>query len=65
MADNNPTEVNMNDTLVGSATSNQVHRPGTIDMKLEIQVIPVSDVDRSKEFYERLAERRLQTVGTG
>jgi hypothetical protein len=27
---------------------------GRVDMKLEIQVIPVSDVDRSKEFYERL-----------
>jgi catechol 2,3-dioxygenase-like lactoylglutathione lyase family enzyme len=26
---------------------------GRVDMKLEIQVIPVSDVDRSKEFYER------------
>ena len=26
-------------------------------MKLEIHVIPVSDVDRSKEFYERLGWR--------
>ena len=23
-------------------------------MKLEVMIIPVSDVDRSKEFYERL-----------
>ena len=30
---------------------------GQVDMKLEIQVIPVSDVDRSKEFYERLGWR--------
>jgi catechol 2,3-dioxygenase-like lactoylglutathione lyase family enzyme len=30
---------------------------GKVDMKLEIQVIPVSDVDRSKEFYERLGWR--------
>jgi catechol 2,3-dioxygenase-like lactoylglutathione lyase family enzyme len=30
---------------------------GRVDMKLEIQVIPVSDVDRSKEFYERLGWR--------
>ena len=30
---------------------------GPVDMKLEIQVIPVSDVDRSKEFYERLGWR--------
>jgi hypothetical protein len=26
-------------------------RAGTIDMKLEIIVIPVSDVDRAKRFY--------------
>jgi catechol 2,3-dioxygenase-like lactoylglutathione lyase family enzyme len=30
---------------------------GKIDMKLEIHVIPVSDVDRSKQFYERLGWR--------
>jgi len=30
---------------------------GRIDMKLEVQIIPVSDVDRSKEFYERLGFR--------
>ena len=30
---------------------------GTVDMKLEIQVVPVSDVDRSKEFYQRLGWR--------
>jgi catechol 2,3-dioxygenase-like lactoylglutathione lyase family enzyme len=28
-----------------------------VDMKLEIEVIPVSDVDRAKEFYERLGWR--------
>src|SRR5437016_13027156 len=30
---------------------------GKVDMKLENQIIPVSDVDRSKEFYERLGWR--------
>ena len=25
-----------------------------VDMRLEVDIIPVSDVDRSKEFYERL-----------
>ena len=30
---------------------------GNVDMKLEIQIIPVSDVDRSKEFYEGLGFR--------
>ena len=27
---------------------------GRVDMKLEVMIIPVSDVDRSKEFYKRL-----------
>jgi len=30
---------------------------GKLDMKLEVDIIPVSDVDRSKEFYERLGWR--------
>ena len=30
---------------------------GKVDMKLEVDIIPVSDVDRSKEFYERLGWR--------
>ena len=28
-----------------------------VDMKLEVQIIPVSDVDLSKEFYARLGWR--------
>jgi len=34
-------------------------QPGarTVDMKLEVVVIPVSDVDRAKRFYERLGWR--------
>jgi catechol 2,3-dioxygenase-like lactoylglutathione lyase family enzyme len=30
---------------------------GNVDMHLEVQIIPVSDVDRSKEFYQRLGWR--------
>jgi catechol 2,3-dioxygenase-like lactoylglutathione lyase family enzyme len=30
---------------------------GKLDMKLEVQIIPVSDVDRSKLFYQRLGWR--------
>ena len=30
---------------------------GKVDMRLEIQVVPVSNVDRSKEFYQRLGWR--------
>ncbi|PWU10514.1 MAG: glyoxalase [Terriglobia bacterium] len=32
-------------------------KAATIDMKLEVVVIPVSDVDRAKEFYARLGWR--------
>ena len=32
------------------------------DMKLEVQIIPVSDVDRSKAFYERLGWRLDEDV---
>jgi catechol 2,3-dioxygenase-like lactoylglutathione lyase family enzyme len=30
---------------------------GQVDLKLEVQVVPVSDVDRAKAFYERLGWR--------
>ena len=35
---------------------------GKVDMKLEVQVIPVSDVDRSKQYYERLGWRLDEDV---
>jgi len=41
----------------------EVHGPGleaaagTVDMHLGVQVIPVSDVDRSRQFYQRLGWR--------
>ncbi len=44
-------------------SSTEVHSPsrdasvGQVDMKLEVQVIPVSDVDRAKAFYQRLGWR--------
>jgi catechol 2,3-dioxygenase-like lactoylglutathione lyase family enzyme len=30
---------------------------GPVDVRLEVQIIPVSDVDRAKQFYERLGWR--------
>jgi len=36
-----------------------------VDMKLEAVVIPVSDVDRAKEFYERLGWRLDADIGKG
>src|SRR6516225_3771161 len=44
-------------------SATEVHSPGrdaavgTVDMRLEVQIIPVSDVDRAKQFYERLGWR--------
>jgi catechol 2,3-dioxygenase-like lactoylglutathione lyase family enzyme len=32
-------------------------KPGEVDMKLEVDIIPVSDVERTKQFYERLGWR--------
>jgi catechol 2,3-dioxygenase-like lactoylglutathione lyase family enzyme len=44
-------------------SATEVHSPsgdgavGKVDMKLEVHIIPVSDVDRAKQFYERLGWR--------
>jgi catechol 2,3-dioxygenase-like lactoylglutathione lyase family enzyme len=40
-----------------SATDIEAKGAGMVDMKLEVVVIPVSDVDRAKEFYESLGWR--------
>jgi len=44
-----------------STTEPQIASPdarvGQVDMKLEVHVVPVSDVDRAKQFYERLGWR--------
>jgi catechol 2,3-dioxygenase-like lactoylglutathione lyase family enzyme len=45
----------------GSATDSAK----TVDMKLEVVVIPVSDVDRAKEFYGRLGWRLDADVARG
>jgi len=38
-------------------TASNNPKPGNVDMKLEVAVIPVSDVDRAKRFYENLGWR--------
>jgi catechol 2,3-dioxygenase-like lactoylglutathione lyase family enzyme len=40
-----------------SATERGTAGVGKVDMKLENQIFPVSDVDRSKQFYEQLGWR--------
>ncbi len=34
--------------------TDHISRPATVDLKLEVVAIPVSDVDRAKAFYQRL-----------
>lgn len=43
------TEIRSNDTTGAGV--------GTVDLKLEVVIIPVSDVDRAKEFYAKLGWR--------
>jgi hypothetical protein len=42
--------------VVGSVTTGRTS-VATVDMKLEVVVIPVSDVDRAKNFYTKLGWR--------
>jgi catechol 2,3-dioxygenase-like lactoylglutathione lyase family enzyme len=47
----------MSTTATPSKDATTDARVGKVDMKLEVVVIPVSDVDRAKEFYGRLGWR--------
>jgi len=47
----------MSDTLVRSEPAIQSSKTQTIDMKLEVVVLPVADTDRSKSFYGGLGWR--------
>jgi catechol 2,3-dioxygenase-like lactoylglutathione lyase family enzyme len=47
----------MSTTDVSTETSTEVPGPATIDMKLEVVNVPVSDVDRAKRFYQSLGWR--------
>ena len=47
----------MSSTQVRNETAIETTRARTVDMKLEVVVIPVSDVDRAKEFYANLGWR--------
>src|ERR1700746_2143273 len=44
-------------TQEGRETATKARTPRSVDMKLEIVVIPVSDVDRAKRFYGDLGWR--------
>jgi catechol 2,3-dioxygenase-like lactoylglutathione lyase family enzyme len=47
----------MSSTQVGNERATQIPTAATVDLKLEVVVIPVSDVDRAKRFYESLGWR--------
>ena len=48
-----------------SDTSTEVPEVGTIDMKLEVVTLPVSDVDRAKRFYQSLGWRLDADIAVG
>jgi catechol 2,3-dioxygenase-like lactoylglutathione lyase family enzyme len=47
----------MNTTVARNGASPGGHSLGTIEMKLEVVTLPVSDVDRAKRFYQSLGWR--------
>ena len=47
----------MTSTNVSAGTSSAAPQVGTCDMKLEVVALPVSDIERAKEFYQRLGFR--------
>jgi catechol 2,3-dioxygenase-like lactoylglutathione lyase family enzyme len=47
----------MSSTQARSATATEASREGAVDMRLEVVVIPVADVDRAKSFYGYLGWR--------
>jgi catechol 2,3-dioxygenase-like lactoylglutathione lyase family enzyme len=54
---NTTTGGSMSATSTGNETSAAGATPSTVAMKFEVTVIPVSDVDRAKAFYQQLGWR--------
>ncbi len=52
-------------TDVSSNTSMEMPEAGTIDMKLEVVTLPVSDVDQAKRFYQSLGSRLDADIAVG
>jgi catechol 2,3-dioxygenase-like lactoylglutathione lyase family enzyme len=51
--------------MASTETAAQAPKVGTIDMKLEVVTLPVSDVDRAKRFYESLGWRMDVDLSAG
>jgi len=47
----------MSSSGASSDTSTEIPEVGTVDMKLEVVTLPVSDVERAKRFYQSLGWR--------
>jgi catechol 2,3-dioxygenase-like lactoylglutathione lyase family enzyme len=58
-------EVSMTSTDASGSASAQMPEAGTIDMKLEVVTLPVSDVDRAKRFYQSLGWRLDADIAVG
>jgi catechol 2,3-dioxygenase-like lactoylglutathione lyase family enzyme len=58
-------EISMTSTDASGSTSAQMPEAGTIDMKLEVVTLPVSDVDRAKRFYQSLGWRLDADIAVG
>jgi catechol 2,3-dioxygenase-like lactoylglutathione lyase family enzyme len=55
----------MSTTELNTATATEVPGTRSIEMKLEVVLLPVTDVDRAKRFYESLGWRLDADVATG
>jgi catechol 2,3-dioxygenase-like lactoylglutathione lyase family enzyme len=55
----------MTSTNVSPAASEEMPEAGTVDMKLEVVTVPVSDVDRAKRFYQGLGWRLDADIAVG
>jgi catechol 2,3-dioxygenase-like lactoylglutathione lyase family enzyme len=55
----------MSSTDVSSDRSTEASEPGTINMRLEVVTLPVSDVDRAKDFYQSLGWRLDNDISIG
>jgi catechol 2,3-dioxygenase-like lactoylglutathione lyase family enzyme len=55
----------MTSTETGTSASAQTPEPELVDMKLEVVTVPVSDVDRTKTFYQHLGWRLDADIAVG
>src|ERR1700735_1772765 len=52
-------------TVTSRSTTAQTPEPSTVEMKLEVVTLPVTDVDRAKSFYTSLGWRLDADIAQG